>query len=198
MNDETKRIIRSLRLKKGFTQAELASIVGVSDKTVSKWESGRGLPDIQLIEPLSKALGISAAELMGGKTVVNPNKSGNALKSGFSVCPHCGNIVYSMGKALVYCCGEEIPLLPSEQEGGTHRIKCERVENEIFVSLDHPMEKKGFISFVAFVRGDRCEIVRLYPEQNAEARFFYRGAGIIYAYCTEHGLFKKTFNRFDD
>ena len=56
--------IKKLREEKRITQGELAQMIGVSDKAVSKWETGRGLPDISLLEPLSRALGISVAEQM--------------------------------------------------------------------------------------------------------------------------------------
>lgn len=62
----TGNTIRTLREKKGCTQRELAATLGVTDKAVSKWETGKGLPDIALIEPLAKALGVSVAELLSG------------------------------------------------------------------------------------------------------------------------------------
>ena len=58
--------IKALREKKGLTQRDLAEQIGVSDKTISKWETGKGLPDITLLEPLSAALGISVTELLAG------------------------------------------------------------------------------------------------------------------------------------
>lgn len=63
----TAEIIKQLREKKGLTQSGLAKIIGVSDKAVSKWETGKGLPDISLIEPLSAALSVSVAELLSGE-----------------------------------------------------------------------------------------------------------------------------------
>ena len=54
--------IRALREKQGMTQAELAEKLCVSDKAVSKWETGRGFPDVSLLEPLGKALRISIPE----------------------------------------------------------------------------------------------------------------------------------------
>lgn len=76
----TGKIIKELKEKQNLTQIELANIIGVSDKTISKWETGKGLPDI---------------------------------------------------------------------------------------------------SFIAYITNDRCEIVKLYPEQNAEVRFLKRGKGIL-------------------
>ena len=67
--------IRELREKKKMTQAELAGRLDVSDKTISKWETSKGLPDISLIEPLAKVLGISVVELLTGDCVSNSNIS---------------------------------------------------------------------------------------------------------------------------
>lgn len=184
----TGKIIKELREKQVLTQLELAEIINVSDKTVSKWETGKGLPDITLIEPLAKALKVSVIELMNGEYITNKNESSNMLKSKFSVCPVCGNIIHTMGENINSCCGINLPILEAE-EGDN--INCEMVENEIFVSLNHEMSKEHYISFIAYVTNDRCEIVKLYPEQNAEARFLKRGRGIIYAYCNKDGLMKK-------
>ncbi|WP_346675916.1 helix-turn-helix transcriptional regulator [Enorma phocaeensis] len=73
----TAETIKSLRERRGLTQRALADAVGVTDKAVSKWESGRGLPDISLVEPLSSALGISVAELLTGDVRQNANRSAN-------------------------------------------------------------------------------------------------------------------------
>ena len=70
-------------------------------------------------------------------------------------------------------------------------INCEIIENEYFISVKHEMTKEHYISFIAYVTNDRCEIVKLYPEQNAEVRFFKRGKGIVYVYCNKDGLIKK-------
>ena len=67
--------IRLLREAKGLTQAELARQLLVSAKTVSKWETAKGLPDISLLEPLAAALGVSVLELMQGEPVVNRNRA---------------------------------------------------------------------------------------------------------------------------
>lgn len=187
----TGKIIKELREKQNLTQMELGDIIGVSDKTISKWETGKGLPDIALIEPLASALKVSVIEFMNGEYVTNNNKSGNMLKSNFSVCPICGNIIHSMGENINSCCGINLPVLEAEFENEKHIIKCETVENENFISINHDMNKEHYISFVAYVTIDRCEIVKLYPEQNAEVRFLKRGKGIIYAYCNRDGLIKK-------
>ena len=187
----TGKIIKELREKQNLTQMELANIINISDKTISKWETGKGLPDITLIEPLSKALKVSVIELMKGEYKTNQNKSCNMLKSRFSVCPICSNIIYTLGENINSCCGINLPILHTEPENEKHIISCEIVENEYYVSINHEMTKEHYISFIAFITNDRCEIVKLYPEQNAEVRFLIRGKGIIYAYCNKDGLIKK-------
>ena len=169
--------IKTLREKKGLTQAELASILGVSDKAVSKWETAKGLPDITLIEPLANALSVSVMELMTGDTVRNNNISSNVLRSKFYVCPLCGNIVRAMGDAVISCHGITLPALEAEEPDADHEITIEKVEDEHFVTVSHDMTKEHFISFIAFLTSDRVQFVKLYPEGNAETRLNFRGGG---------------------
>lgn len=190
-NYVTGKTIKQLREKKGITQLELANIINVSDKTISKWETGNGLPDISLIKPLSNALQVSIIELMNGEYIINNNISSNMNNSKFYVCPVCGNIIHTMGEILVSCCGITLPILKPEITSMTHQIKCELIENEYFITIDHPMTKKHYISFIAYVTSDKCEFIKLYPEQNIEVRFLKKGHGIIYGYCNRDGLFKK-------
>ena len=181
--------IRQLRESRQLTQAELAERIGVSSKTVSKWETGKGLPDITLLQPLAQALGISVIELMNGEHITNRNISANMLRSKFYVCPVCGNILHSTGNAVVSCCGITLPPLEAEEPDADHTITIENVEDEHFVTIRHPMTKDHFISFVAFVTSDRIQLVKLYPEGNAETRLQLRGMGKIYYFCNRHGLF---------
>lgn len=183
--------IKRLREAKGITQLQLADEIGVSSKAVSKWETAKGLPDITLIEPLAKALGVSVAELMSGNTVINKNISANMLRSKFYVCPVCGNIIRTTGDAVVSCCGITLPPLEAEDTDDAHGISIEKVEDEHFITVSHEMTKSHFISFVAYVTSDRVQFVKLYPEGNAETRFQLRGRGYIYLCCNRHGLMKK-------
>ena len=183
-------VIKALREKKGITQAELADLIGVSGKAVSKWETGKGFPDIVLLEPLAAALGVSVLELMSGNAVVNKNVSANVLRSKFYVCPVCNNVIQAMGNAVVSCCGITLPPLEAEELDEEHAITVERVEDESFVSCKHEMTKKHYISFLAYLTADRVQFVKLYPEGNAETRFLLRGRGYLYLYCNRHGLMK--------
>ena len=183
--------IRQLREGRGLTQAELAEKIGVSSKTISKWETAKGLPDITLLQPLAQALGISVIELMNGEQITNRNVSANLLRGKFCVCPLCGNVLHSTGSALVSCCGITLPPLEAEDADEEHGITIETVEDEHFITVRHPMTKEHFISFVAFVTCDRVQLVKFYPEGNAETRMQLRGRGQLYYYCNRHGLFRK-------
>ena len=186
----TGQTIKMLREKKKMTQAKLAEMLSVSDKAISKWETGKGFPDITLLEPLSKALGVSVAELMNGNTINNKNKSANMLRSSFYVCPVCGNVITSTGNALVSCCGVTLSPLEAEEGEAEDGILIKRIENEHFVQIENPMTKEHYISFVSYVTSDRVQTVKLYPETDASCRFPVCGRGYIFYYCNRHGLMK--------
>ena len=183
--------IKALREQRNLTQAELADKIGVSSKTVSKWETAKGLPDITLLQPLAAALGVSVIELMNGEPIANQNVSGNMLRSKFYVCPLCGNIIHTTGAALISCCGITLPALEAEEPDEDHGVTVEHVEDEHFITVPHSMTKGHYISFIASVTSDRLQMVKLYPEGNAETRLQLRGRGYLYYYCNQHGLFKK-------
>ena len=183
--------IKQLRENRGLTQADLADCLGVSDKTISKWETGKGLPDISLLQPLAGALGISVIELMNGQQIVNRNVSANMLRTKFYVCPLCGNVLHATGEAVVSCCGIMLPSLEPEEPGEMHAVTVEKVEDEQFITVHHPMTKQHYISFLAHVNADRLQLVKLYPEGNAETRLQIRGRGYLYFYCNHHGLFRQ-------
>lgn len=183
--------IKRLREEKKLTQARLADKIGVSAKAVSKWETAKGLPDITLIEPLAKALGVSVAELMSGDTVINKNVSANILRSKFYVCPVCGNIIRTTGDTVISCCGITLPPLEAEETDAAHEIKLEKVEDEYYLTVNHEMTKTHFISFVAHLTSDKVNFVKFYPEGNAETRMQLRGKGWLYLYCNRHGLMKQ-------
>ena len=189
----TGTIIKTHREARKMTQAELAATLGVSDKAVSKWETGRSYPDITLIEPLAKALGLSAIELLSGENVINKNRAFNMNKTKIYVCPMCGNIITAAGEAVISCCGIVLPALEAEQasERCPFPLKVEIVEDEYYVSIEHPMEKEHYISFFLSANDSRIELKKLYPEGAAEARFKIRDTKDIYYYCNKHGLYVK-------
>lgn len=68
---KTGKFIAQIRKEKGYTQAQLANRIGISDKTVSKWERGNGLPDVSLMLPLCDALSINVNELLTGEKLTD-------------------------------------------------------------------------------------------------------------------------------
>ena len=186
----TGAMIKRLREERKISQNQLAEAIGVSDKAVSKWETGRGYPDITLIEPLAEALGVSVIELFSGDDVVNTNKASKMLRMKLYVCPVCGNVIQAAGEAVVSCCGITLPPLEAEPADDSHSVRIERVEDEYYLSAGHEMNKNHFISFITAVRNEGFETIKLYPEGNAEARFKVRGTRYFYYYCNRHGLFK--------
>ena len=185
----TGAVIKELREKNHMTQAELADRLGVSDKTISKWETAKGYPDITLLEPIAKEFKISVTELISGNAVSNVNVAANMLRSNLYVCPVCGNIIHSMGEASVSCHGITLFPLEGEESDDEHRLEIEVVDDEYYVTVNHEMIKKHYISFIAAVSSDRIQIVKLYPEGNAEARFSIDGVREIIYYCNKDGLF---------
>ncbi len=185
----TGAVIKELRERKKITQIQLADRVGVSGKTVSKWETGKGYPDITLLEPIAEALSVSVTELISGNAVSNSNVSANMMRSHFYICPVCGNILHGMGEAVVQCHGVQLRPEEAEESDEDHKIFIERVEDEYYVRIEHEMTKVHYISFIAAVSSDRMQMVKLYPEGNAEARFKISGVKKIYFYCNRSGLF---------
>lgn len=187
----TGETIRHLRAQRRMTQEQLAETLGVTGKAVSKWETGRGFPDMSLLEPLARALRISVPELLSGEQVVNSNRAANILRSALYVCPVCGNIIHASGAAVVSCCGVALPPLEAEQPDESHKLLRESFDGEYFFTVPHEMRKDHYISFLAYVTTGRFDLVKLYPEGQPGARFYPRGGGWLYWYCNRHGLFRE-------
>ena len=99
-------------------------------------------------------------------------------------CENCG----------IKCCGEEMEILvPNSVEASLekHIPTYEKVEDEIFVKVNHVMEKEHYIEWVALVKDNKEYVINLYQEQNAECRFKYIPGSKIYEYCNKNGLWKK-------
>ena len=96
-------------------------------------------------------------------------------------CDNCG----------IKCCGEQmVEIIPNSVDAAieNHVPTFERVEDEIFVKVNHVMEKEHYIEWIAMVTDTRVCKVILYPEQNAECRFKYIPGAKLYTYCNKHGL----------
>ena len=185
----TGAVIKELRQKNSMTQVQLAARLGVSDKTVSKWETGKGYPDITLLEPIAEAFRVSVAELLSGSPVQNANVSANMLRSQFYVCPICGNVIHSIGEAAITCHGVLLQPEMAEESDEQHKIFIEKAEDEYYVRVQHEMTKTHYISFIAAVSSERIQLVKRYPEEEAEARFKMQGVRKIFFFCNKDGLF---------
>ena len=190
-NYVTGAVIKKLRENKKMTQEELAQKIFVTSKAVSKWETGKGFPDVGLLESLGKALDVSVIELLSGEDITNLNKACNMTKGKFYVCPVCGNVIQTTGEAVISCCGITLPPLEAESadSDSEHSLTIETVEDEYYVTMNHPMTKDHYISFIAAISDQGVQLVKLYPEGNAEARFKISRVRKLYAYCNRHGLF---------
>lgn len=182
-------LICSLRKEKALTQKQLADAMNISDKTVSKWERGLGCPDVSLLPELSSLLGVNIEEILSGDLNPNDSLGGNMKKLKFYVCSECGNIITGTGEVSVSCCGRKLTELIAVKSEGEHILNVETVEDEWFISTEHPMTKDHYISFVAFVTGDKLLLAKQYPEWDMQFRFQKFGHGRLYFYCTGHGLF---------
>ena len=189
-NYVTGAVIKKLRENKKMTQEELAQKIFVTSKAVSKWETGKGFPDVGLLESLGKALDVSVIELVSGEDITNLNKACNMAKGKFYVCPVCGNVIQTTGEAVISCCGITLPPLEAEAPDAEHSLKVETVEDEYYVTMNHPMTKEHYISFIAAISDQGVQLVKLYPEGNAEARLKISRVKKLYAYCNRHGLFE--------
>lgn len=183
----TGSMIKRLREKKGYTQSSLAEKLFVSEKTISKWESGRGLPDISLLEPLAVILEVSLIELFNGEKVTNTNVSANIEKTNFYVCPICNNVNMSIGEGTYSCCGCELIKQEAEE---LNVLNIDYQDNEIYINISSPMKKSDYISFIAYITSDSIQFKKLYPEQTSEARFLRNGHGYVFYYNNRNGLFK--------
>lgn len=185
------RVILTLRKEKGMTQKQVAEAIGISDKTVSKWERGFGCPDVSLLPELSVVLGVNIEQILSGELCEKEKENGNMKRIRFYVCPECGNILTSTGDAEVSCCGRKIEAAEPAKADEKHCISVESMDGENYITINHGMEKDHYISFIACISYNQVMIYKLYPEQEAEARFPRIPGGRWYAYCSRDGLIMK-------
>lgn len=187
------RLIFQLRKEKGLTQQQVADLLNISNKTISKWECGLGCPDVTLWSELAAVLGADIQKMLEGKLDPNLPDVGKIDKIQFYVCPACGNILMSTGSASISCCGRKLRPLKPTPYTAEHEITVQEMDNDYYISIRHDMMKDHYIAFVAYVLYDRVLLTRLYPEQSAEARIpMIKNDGDLYLYCTKHGLQKYT------
>ncbi len=182
-------LIYQLRKEQQLTQAQLAEKLAISDKTISKWERGLGCPDISLLGELAKILGIDVQKLLSGELEVNDLWGGNMKKMIFYVCPHCQNVVMTMTDTDISCCGKKLNVLKPQRADETEKLTVEIIEDDFFVTSNHPMTKTHYLAFVALLTGDGLILCKQYPEWELQTRIPISTTGRLLWYCTQHGLF---------
>ena len=186
---KTGLLIRDLRTKMGMTQKSLADLMNISDKTVSKWERGMGLPDVSLLVELSQIFGVNVDILLTGSMNVSDEKGVNMKNAKYYVCPECRNLVFATGDAEISCCGRKLTALEMKKAEPDEKLSVEIIENDWYITTSHPMTKEHYISFVAFATGEKIEMIKTYPEWDMNVHIQKRGHGKLVWYCTNHGLF---------
>ena len=184
------KLLCDLRKAKGLTQKQVADKLGIVPKTVSKWETGHGFPDVSTVSALADILGVSEKTILSGDLEQNLESANNMKRTKFYVCPHCGSFLQGTGNGQVVCCGKQLEALTAVSADDEHTINISEIEDDYYIEFNHEMTKEHYISCVSYVRFDRVLTVKLYPEQDSAVRFPKMYGGKIYFYCSKHGLFE--------
>lgn len=187
-NSKTGSLIKQLRTEKKLTQKQLAERLGVSDKAVSKWETGKGFPDISLFSALADVFGADVHNLLMGSINKNEKENGNMKKMKFYVCEDCGNIITATSEAAISCCGKKLSPLTPRAAGESEMLKIENIDGNLYITTDHPMTKEHYISFVAYCGDSSVMIFKQYPEWNLQATLPLFRMGKLVWYCNKCGL----------
>lgn len=188
-------LIRKLRTENDLTQKQLADRIGVTDKAVSKWETGKGCPDISLLTELSGVFGVEMQTLLLGEIFQKESEKGNMKKLKFYVCPDCGNVITATSEANISCCGKKIEPLFPRKANDSEKLSIEEIGGELYISSDHTMTKEHYISFVAYINDSTAIICKQYPEWDLQLRLpLYRSGRLVW-YCTQCGLLYQDIRR---
>ena len=188
---KTGELLCRLRKEKGMTQKQAAEVLQVSDRTISKWERGAGLPDVSLWKGIAGLYGVDIEKVLEGNLQEKGVESGNMKRMKFYRCEHCGNIFWSTGGGEISCCGRKLTSLQAQPMDEMHDVKMEEIGHEYYFTFEHEMIKGHYIAFAALVSWDRVTVVRLYPEQAGEVHMPRQRRGELYLFCSEHGLFRR-------
>ncbi len=184
----TGALIRQLRTEQGLTQKQLAELICVSDKAVSKWERGSGCPDVSLLTALAEVLGTDVQMLLSGNIEKNESEKGNMKKLRFYVCRDCGNVITAASDAAVTCCGNRLTALEPKKAEEEQQLRVEDLGGEWYITTDHPMTKEHYISFAAYVSDSSMMMFRQYPEWGMNVTLpMYRSGRLVW-YCNKCGL----------
>lgn len=180
--------LKFLRLQKNMTQKQLAEKLNLTEQAISKWERGVGLPDISICQELADILGVDINVVLTGVLSENQEVENNMKNLNFYICPVCGNVIVAANEANISCCGRPVALETLKKAADDEKMKVEIVEDEHFISTDHPMTKDDYISFTAFATGEKLEVIKHFPEWNLEIRIPKRRHGKFVWYSKNKGL----------
>lgn len=172
-----------------LTQKQLADMLNISDKTVSKWERGLGCPDVSILPELAKILGVTVKDILLAKDNNIINLGGNMKNLKFYMCKKCGNLITSSKSLEVSCCGKILNQQSLQPIDSSHKLNITSVEDELYITINHPMTKEHYISYVSYVTFDSVYTLKLYPEQNPEFRFPHLRGGKFVVGCINDGVF---------
>ncbi|MCM3611795.1 helix-turn-helix domain-containing protein [Planococcus sp. MERTA32b] len=188
-NKKVGTLIYRLRKEQGLTQKQLAERLNVSDRTISKWERGNGFPDVSLLAGLSAAFGVNIENILDGSLPANEFIGGNMKKSNYFVCTDCQNIVLATGNATISCCGRKLEPLEAKKATVKEQLTVEEIDQQWYISGDHPMTKEHYISFLALATGDRVQLIKQFPEWGLQARIPKLKYSKLLWYDTKFGLY---------
>ena len=188
-NAKIGKLIYQLRQEKEMTQLQLAEQLNISDKAVSKWERGLGCPDVSLLPELSQIFNVDLEKLLAGELNSNEILCGNLKKMHFYVCPVCGNMITAMTDTGISCCGKKLQPLQPHKADEKQKLNVVRIENDFYITANHPMEREHYIPFVALLTSDTLMLRKLYPEWELQVRIPIFSHGKLLWYCNRHGLF---------
>lgn len=191
--DQTKigTLLQTLRKQHGLTQKQLAAQLGLSNKTISKWECGQGCPDLSVLPQVAGLLGVQMEDLLSGQLPEPEANGGNMKHTNFYVCPQCGNLITASGTPTLSCCGRVLEPLAWQKPDAEHSLTVSEIDGEWFLTSGHPMTKEHSLTFAALVTAERMTLVRQWPEWDFQVRLPKRGHGILYWHCAQHGLFRQ-------
>ena len=181
-------LIRKLRDNMGLTQKQLADRLHVSDKAVSKWECGKGCPDLSLLGALSEVFGTDIGVLLSGRIEKNETEKGDMKKLRFYVCKDCGNIITATSETAVTCCGNKLNAPDPKQAQDSEMLCVEDIDSEWYITTDHEMTKEHYISFVAYVSDSCAMMFKQYPEWGVNIYLPKIRSGRLVWYCNKCGL----------
>lgn len=183
------QLIYRLRKENNMTQLQLANQMNISDKAISKWERGLGCPDVSLLPDLSRIFNVDLEKLLSGELDVNEILGGNMEKMNFYICPTCGNMITTMTDTSISCCGKKLKPIQLQKASENEKLSVENIENDFFITSEHPMIREHHIAFIALLTSDTIMLRKQYPEWSLEVRIPRFAHGRLLWYCTKHGLF---------